>query len=846
MKRIYTLFLLVFFINTTFSQTIPKEKVPSWVDEVPFENNNPIKPDGAFYYLLLDYQDNIKTQEQFAHYAIQVLNSEGIQEFSDISISFDPTFQELVFNHVSITRDGQRLDRLAQSTINVYQRETNLERSLYDGSLTAVINLSDVRKGDIIEYSYTIKGFNPINKGNYSTTLYQQYTLPVEKIYHKIVTDNQKPIQYKLLNGAEKPKIYEVNNLNSYVWENKAEDYLQYHNNVPYWLNLQKRISVSTFKNWGDVVNLALPLYQYDKLKLKIPEEFSRKFLDKEDNILKLIRFVQDDVRYLGFESGIGAYKPNPPKKVLEQRYGDCKDKSLLLVNLLQNIGVEAYPFLVNTDIRGTLKELLPSHNLFNHCVVYFKHKNESYVVDPTMTGQGGNLSNMSLPKYGSGLLVKSGISDLIKIDEHRIIPKIKVEETITTDSIGGSAVFLIKSTYSGSRADQMRDYFNSNTQEAINNEFVNYYSGLYPSITSTQPVSFSDSYRNGKNEIVIEEYYNIGAFWEKNEELGLYVCQTEPMVLEGLIEYANSPKRNMPYYVGEPYEFEQKTTIALPEPWNAKDVNVSIDKESFSYNRKVRNIGRTVEVKHNYILKTNTLSANQVPEFLTQHEKIKNEIAYQLSHPGAGSSSSGSFLGFNWFSLMTTIVIVGLGFFFSKKVYKEYNPESKATPNSEEKSIGGWLALPGIGLVLSPIILIYQIVQNGYFLNGIWSAFYDGGYDNAGLLTFSMGFELIYNLAFLVFTILLIVLYFKKRTSLPKLIVIFYILNFAVPLLQHILLSPFLPEELVSDVENMETYKDLGKSLIGAAIWIPYFMVSTRVKQTFRHTYKSTREEIV
>ena len=53
---------------------------------------------------------------------------------------------------------------------------------------------------------------------------------------------------------------------------------------------------------------------------------------------------MQDEVRYLGLENGISAYKPSSPNKVYNQRFGDCKDKSLLLVTMLNQMNIEAYP----------------------------------------------------------------------------------------------------------------------------------------------------------------------------------------------------------------------------------------------------------------------------------------------------------------------------------------------------------------------------------------------------------------------------------------------------------------------------------------------------------------------
>ena len=840
MIKNYGFLLALFcFVSINYSQEVLKQPPSNWIVPVEVEDVESGSNDGAFKYLLIDYQDHIGLEQQYVHYGIKVLNSEGIQEFSDISASYDPAFQTLVFNKITVIRNGEKIDKLNNSKINTYQRETNLERSLYDGSITAVINLSDIRKGDIIEYAYTLKGFNPINKGNYSAVLYQQYTSPVHKISQRIITTKEKPIELKLLKGAIAPEKKNSNGNLEYSWDLDGTDYFQYDINVPYWLNLQKRVSVTTFKDWGALTQLIEPLYETKGQEANDVIPSLKNASSEEETILELIRFVQDDVRYLGFESGIGAYKPHSPKKVLEQRYGDCKDKSLLLVSLLKNAGVTSYPFLVNTETKESLGGLLPGLNLFNHCIVYFEHEGNPYYVDPTMTNQGGNLANLHQPQYGEGLLLKPNNKGLSKIPENKSIPSVKVEETITTDSIGGKAIFLVKSTYTGSKADYMRDYFKSNTQESINTEFTTFYSSLYPSIQSTQPIRFTDNSRNGINEFVIEEYYNIPSFWVKDEESGLHACETQPMVLQSMIEYTKTPNRTMPYYLGEPYNFEQETTIALPEFWNAPDRNFVSDKESYRYQNQVRTIGKTISVKHSYALKKNQIAGNQAATFLLEHEKINDQIAYQLTYNA--ENASGETSGVSWMSLLISALTIGLCLFGAKKIYEKYNPMPES---NQSLSLGGWLVLPGIGLVLSPFILIFQIANQGYFNSGVWSLFKQAGYENHGSMTILLGVEFVVNLAILVFTILLIVLYFKKRTSLPKLMVIYYGANLLFPIIDVLLYSSLFPQELLDVSDDSETYKQIGRGLVAAAIWIPYFLVSQRVKDTF--TAVHPKEELM
>jgi len=81
-------------------------------------------------------------------------------------------------------------------------------------------------------------------------------------------------------------------------------------------------------------------------------------------------RFVADQVRYVGLEFGVNAYVPYPTARVFERRYGDCKDKSLLMVTLLRGLGVEAYLALVRTFPHGAVIDPPASISLFDHAIV--------------------------------------------------------------------------------------------------------------------------------------------------------------------------------------------------------------------------------------------------------------------------------------------------------------------------------------------------------------------------------------------------------------------------------------------------------------------------------------------
>ena len=86
--------------------------------------------------------------------------------------------------------------------------------------------------------------------------------------------------------------------------------------------------------------------------------------------VLPASRFVQDDIRYLGIEVGMARRRPTAPDQVFEQRYGDCKDKTALLVAMLRLGGLAAYPALVSSTQGPDLDQWVPSPDAFDHAIV--------------------------------------------------------------------------------------------------------------------------------------------------------------------------------------------------------------------------------------------------------------------------------------------------------------------------------------------------------------------------------------------------------------------------------------------------------------------------------------------
>jgi hypothetical protein len=86
-----------------------------------------------------------------------------------------------------------------------------------------------------------------------------------------------------------------------------------------------------------------------------------------------IAHFVQHDIRYVAIELGIGGWQPHSAPDVFSHRYGDCKDKALLMRSMLKEVGVDSFQVAINTH-RGAILAATPPHNYgFNHNIVAIK-----------------------------------------------------------------------------------------------------------------------------------------------------------------------------------------------------------------------------------------------------------------------------------------------------------------------------------------------------------------------------------------------------------------------------------------------------------------------------------------
>ncbi|MBS1507209.1 MAG: DUF3857 domain-containing protein [Bacteroidetes bacterium] len=834
MKLFWSLCILLILSFTAGAQRVPIRKTPVWVKPVTFskEVTDTTNTSGGYFDLLVDAQSNLLTKESYRHYAQKILTEKGLENNSSISQTYDPAYETLTFHTILIHRGNQTMDKLKDGKFEVLRREENMERLMYDGSLTAVFNLLDLRVGDVIEYSFSVKGWNPVFGDKFTGSFYLNYSVPVGVNYHRLIARESNPLTISYLNQVPSPTVVVAGDTKEYVWRVENTPPLHYEDGTPDWHEPYNRIDVSNFKSWGEVVDWATALYDpsfVSNTSLDAKIEQFKKEKNEDERVNQCIRFVQDEIRYLAFSDGIHGFRPNEAYKVFDRRYGDCKDKSILLCYILKRLGVESYPALVHTSRGLALPKVSASPYRFDHCIATFIHKDSTYWVDPTISLQRGALKERYTPNYKNALVIKKANAGLTAIPDYDGVSSIDVAEVFDVGVVGTSATLSVRTTYRGDEANSMRDQFKGGSMETITKNYLNFYASDYPEIKSLKQIKTEDDEK--ENVFITLEEYSIDPFWKYDSTNNKYTVQTYPRNLTSYLVKPTTKIRSMPFRLTYPQNITHRIKLNMPEKWSVEEGGKTIESKGLIFNRtySLSDNDKTINLNYSFRTKKEFLEPNEIKEHTQKIDEIYNQLTFDISYSKGLSRTDTSV---NKAYVVIGLIAVGLCVLGLRKL-NEYDPEPKPAEVQYDQ-IGGWLIVVALILFFNPIRMAIDFSNGSYFQHFQWRILTDQSYGsyNPKLGMYVM-VEFVVNIMLLCYSVFLCSIFITRRSSFPTFMVIYLLANLSIRFLDVVVASSMGLLEMNSKTSSMV----LG-SLMSAVIWVPYFLKSERVKGTFINRY--------
>lgn len=317
------------------------------------------------------------------YYSIRINDLQAARDYGRIAITYNHYYTDLELDFANVlTPNGE----IKSVKADAMQERSAGGQDFYEDRAQLVFSLPEIVPGSIMEFQYRRKSVNLAMPGLFSSSsaaFWYQPTVggnggridPVHRASFTVTVPKQLPFTFKQV-GPYKPRYKKtrVNDTMTHQWHWQSLPSIALESAMPAIDRIMSRVRVSTSDDWADVDRwtwrLSKDKFADDKQLAVIASTLVEQTATREQKIKAVYAYLQENIRYVFAHLGRGGYEPHHARDVVAQRYGDCKDQTVLAIALLRNLGIDAYPALVITPRNGR-----PTMDLvalyFNHMMVW-------------------------------------------------------------------------------------------------------------------------------------------------------------------------------------------------------------------------------------------------------------------------------------------------------------------------------------------------------------------------------------------------------------------------------------------------------------------------------------------
>lgn len=296
----------------------------------------------------------------------------------------------------------------------------------------------------ILEYDETIKDARFVGSflfQSYVPIVHGRYTVTVDKgikIDIQLLNDAAKEVKVSQENMGSRIKyIYEVFNIDKVKHESGSPTikyYTPHANLILRSFNNSKGEDVNVLSSTDDLYawyktfihGLA---HQENVILRAIVEELVNDAATEEDKVKKIFYWVQNNIKYIAFEEGMRGLIPHNSAYVCEKRFGDCKDMSSILVNMMHLAGIEGYFTWIGTrDIPYAYTET-PTPLVDNHMIATYISGDKTYFLDATSQYSPFDLPSSMIQGKEALVAFNDSVYKIMKV------PEISREQNVMNDT---------------------------------------------------------------------------------------------------------------------------------------------------------------------------------------------------------------------------------------------------------------------------------------------------------------------------------------------------------------------------------------------------------------------------
>jgi transglutaminase-like putative cysteine protease/tetratricopeptide (TPR) repeat protein len=316
--------------------------------------------------------ENDGTEVSETEAVIRIQSQAGVKAFGQLVFGYSSATEKLEVEYVRVRKPDGQVVVTPESTAQDFAPDLLKEAPMYSDYRQRHISVTALQPGDALEYRTVIRVLTPLAAGNF----WYEYTFPtgVVVIEDRLEINVPKTREVKLKTPGRQPETEETADRRIYTWiakdikpdrdRNKDED----EETTP-------DVQMTTFTDWKQIAQWYAKL-QSERMRVdenvrKKADELTKGADTPTEKSRRLYDFVARNVRYVSISLGIGRYQPHSASDVLENGYGDCKDKHTLFSAMLRAEGIQSYPVMIHSTRQLDLD--IPSPAQFDHVITVVK-----------------------------------------------------------------------------------------------------------------------------------------------------------------------------------------------------------------------------------------------------------------------------------------------------------------------------------------------------------------------------------------------------------------------------------------------------------------------------------------
>ena len=412
---------------------------------------------------ILEFNSDFSYTEE-THIVIKIQSEQG-KEAGNITVSYDNETDVIEYIQAyTITPEGKRIKCTQVTDRNAYEAYGVLSENR-----VKLLTMPQVVAGSLLEVKHRIIHKKPVIENNIFLSFPIASVAPVKVRRIKLVTPENMELRFKNQNTDMKPKVDPADNKEIYLWEIKGKEAVLQESNMPSIAEVCQMVSVSSLKSWTQLADLFWDLFNKNvivsqDIKTKI-KEITAKDKSAREKIQSIIEYIKGECRYVSMSIDSHHYEPHPSDEVFMNKYGDCKDQTILALAMLKEIGIKAYPALFSYTFDPDFEKRLPMPLYFNHVILCIEYEGARYYTD--VMRKGFYFDETSYALSGAYVLVLNGKGGFLdRIPASNPATYIRSSEFEIEINEDGSAIFDGFISFPRIVSTRMRNTYLNNTSE--------------------------------------------------------------------------------------------------------------------------------------------------------------------------------------------------------------------------------------------------------------------------------------------------------------------------------------------------------------------------------------------